>query len=225
MINELKLWVFVTRVCLIFRSKSLSGSRFEPEVLWCLKAPQNHNPALITGHLMHPALRQRCRRYNQTCGSHYSPNELSRICQPTKQAGEPRGGGLRVVLRSTERWLRGRGAGVWHLTRGRSSLKCHFWAICSSAWKRPISRTVPISGERLSSITVGSMMILAGVYWRAILRKTDGGSGGGSDDLIHSVVSHTGSIPKGPQRRSRSVCKCKTFYTKIFYPQDLNAEN
>lgn len=62
------------------------------------------------------------------------------------------------------------------LNTGKSSLKCHFWPICSSVSRRPISHTVPIAGEWLSSITVSYMMILAGVYWWTIHKKTNGDS-------------------------------------------------
>lgn len=57
------------------------------------------------------------------------------------------------------------------LNTGKSSLKCHFWPICLSVSRRPISHTVPIWGEWLQFITISYMMILAGVYWKAIQER------------------------------------------------------
>lgn len=120
------------------------------------------------------------RWYNKTtcgwCGSHYSTNELSpwQSDLSANEARRPCAGGSTALGQPGEGFATGGRRAA--LNTRKSSLKCHFWPICLSVSRRPISHTVTISAEWLQFITVSHMMTLAGVYWEAIQTKTNGHS-------------------------------------------------
>lgn len=158
-------------------------------VLWCFlidSNSQNKNwNLLITGHKMS----SKCNSHSRTPVSCFHPQICqyrdvitsrrvagvaliiplmsclhgSLIGEPPKRADPVQGCGGKSGLGSTNRPFETRNRRA-ELNIVKSSLKSHFWSICSSDSKRPISRTAPISGEWLSFITVSWAVVLAGVY-------------------------------------------------------------